>query len=44
MDVDLVEVARQIKEFAAVHGGFSDASVPWLAGSHWMTSSRSSRC
>lgn len=31
MDVDLVRIARQIKDFATVHGCFTDAAVPWLA-------------
>ncbi|MEY9997919.1 hypothetical protein ABIE67_010038 [Streptomyces sp. V4I8] len=31
MDVDLVQIARQIKDFAAVRGSFTDAPVPWLA-------------
>ncbi|MEU8918243.1 hypothetical protein [Streptomyces nigrescens] len=31
MDVDLAQVARQIKDFSTVYGCFSGGRVPWLA-------------
>jgi hypothetical protein len=31
MDVDLVQVARQISDFSTVYGCFTDGPVPWLA-------------
>ncbi|MFI9821085.1 hypothetical protein ACIHFC_11525 [Streptomyces sp. NPDC052013] len=31
MDVDLVQIARQIADFATVYGCFTDGPVPWLA-------------